>query len=95
MRTERELSTNLDEKVILYVEQPEQGRSVNEFSCKIGLEGNEIDKTAVIYGIDPMQALLLSIRHLSGFVERSSESIHPRRLIWDLGENEHDFGLLV
>ena len=95
MRTERVLTTDAGEDVVLYVEQPKKGRSENEFSCVIGIEGRGISKSTVIYGIDPMQALILAIRHLSGFVERVSKSIHPRRLSWELGEDENDFGLVI
>lgn len=95
MRIERELSTNLGEKVVLYVYPPIEGDRNDEFFCIVGLEGAGINKTSKIYGIDPMQALLLSIRHLSGFLERGSASIHPRRLVWDLGEEGDEFGLIT
>jgi hypothetical protein len=95
MRIERELSTNTGEKVILYIEAPKKSDREHEFSCKLGLEGAELDKSTIIYGIDPMQAMLLSIRHLNGLVARASESIRPRRLIWEFGEKEDDFGLLI
>ncbi len=95
MRIERKLSTDLGEEVVLYIEQPTASRHKDEFSCKIGLESVSINKNEIIYGIDPMQALLLSIRHLSSFVERNSEAIHPRRLVWELGEEEDEFGLLI
>lgn len=95
MRIERELSTDLGEKVVIYVDQPMKSDRLNEFFCKIGIEGTGIDKSTIIYGIDPMQAMLLSIRHLNSFAEMVSESLHPRRLIWDLGENDNDFGLSI
>ena len=94
MRVERELSTNLGERVVLFIEQPEKSNRENEFSCRIGLLGAGLDTSTRIYGIDPMQALLLSIRHLSGFVEKHSTSMHPNRLVWELGRGETDLGLL-
>ena len=95
MRTERLLITDTGENVILYVEQPKKGCNDHEFICVIGIEGYDLNTSTVIYGIDSMQALLLAIRHLSGFVERASRSIRPRRLIWELGEGENDFGLVI
>lgn len=95
MRVERELHTDLGTKVVLYIEHPmKSGLSDNEFSCKIGLEGEGIDISTVIFGIDPLQAMILSLRHLTGFVPRISRSLHPRYLIWEWGCEENDFGLL-
>jgi hypothetical protein len=94
MRAERELFDDLGSKVILYMEGPESTGRSGEFSCKIGLEGAGINKIAVLYGIDSMQALLMAVRHMGGFVELQSEAIYPRRLLWGLGESETDFGLI-
>ena len=95
MRVERELLDDMGSKVILYVEGPESTGRRDEFSCKIGLDGAGINKSTVLYGVDPMQALLMAVRHMGGFVERESKAINPRRLLWDLGETETDFGLLA
>lgn len=94
MRVERELLDNMGSKVILYIEGPESMDRRDEFSCKIGLEGAGITRSTVLYGLDPMQALLMAVRHMAGFVERESKAISPRRLLWDLGSTEDDFGLL-
>lgn len=94
MRVERELFDDAGSKVILYVEGPESTGRRDEFSCRIGLDGAGISKSAVLYGVDSMQALLMAVRHMGGFVERESKAIYPRRLLWDLGETETDFGLL-
>ena len=94
MRVERELSDDTGSKVILYIEGPESTGRRDEFSCRIGLDGAGISKSTVLYGVDPMQSLLLSVRHMHGFVERESRAIQPRRLLWVLGDFETDFGLL-
>jgi hypothetical protein len=93
MRVERELSTSRGAKVVLFVEQPEKSLGRDEYSCRIGLEGAGIDASTRIYGIDAMQALLLSVRHLKTFVAVHSKSMHPDRLTWELAANETDFGL--
>jgi len=95
MRVERELSTNLGDKVMLYIDGPCESDRNNEFYCKIGLEGKGVQATDVIFGIDSMQALILAMRHLNGFVLRVSKSIDPNYLSWELGADENDFGLLL
>jgi hypothetical protein len=94
MRVERELLDSLGSRVILYIEWPESTGRRDEFSCRIGLDGAGISKSTLLYGVDPMQALLMAVRHMAGFVERESKAINPRRLLWDLGAAEADFGLL-
>ena len=95
MRIERELSTSLGGKVTLYIELPLRSDRNDEFYCKIGLEGGGVQKNAVIFGIDAMQALILAMRHLNGLVVSVSKSMHPNRLVWELGAECDDFGLLL
>jgi hypothetical protein len=95
MRVERELSTNTGIKVMLYIEMPHRSDRNDEFYCKIGLEGGGVQATEKIYGIDAMQALILGLRHLNGFVLRVSKSIAPNRLTWEFGAGDDDFGLSV
>lgn len=93
-RIERRLHTNLQEEVVVYVEQPVATRE-NEFGCRIGIEGVNINETTMIYGIDPMQALVLAVLHLDSFVKKISRSISPRYIVWELGAEKDDFGLVV
>ena len=92
MRIERYLLTNLKEEVTLYLEYPKNNRE-SDFYCEIGIIGDDIDKKTFIHGIDAIQALTLSIRHLDSFASRVSESIRPRYLYWELGTEEDRFGL--
>lgn len=93
MRIERELESNLKEKVILYLDGPIKSSRKSEFFCKIGLLGDKVKKEEIIYGIDQFQALILAMRHLNNFVLRASQSISPSYLTWELGDGRDDFGL--
>lgn len=81
--------------MILSAEGPLPIGTEHEAGFRLGLEGANIDTSIVIYGIDPMQAMLLAIRHLHGFVTKVFRSIHPRRLVRELGDGEEDLGLIV
>lgn len=95
MRIERELLTNMGGRVVLYVDIPRESDRNNEFYCKIGLDGDGVQASEMIFGIDAMQALILAMRHLNAFVLRVSKSMHPNHLSWELGAEEGDFGLLL
>lgn len=82
----------MGERVVLFVEQPNKSDGRDEYSCRIGLEGGGLAVSTRIYGIDPMQALVLSVGHLNSFVTRHSKAMHPNRLVWEFAANETDFG---
>ncbi len=95
MKVERKLSTGAGDIVFLYIEMPKRSDKLEEFYCKIGIFGVDFNFSSKIYGIDPMQALLLSVRHLESFSDSVRTSIHPTTLSWDLGTSEDILGLKI
>lgn len=93
MRIERMLSADDGEEVILYIEGPMESNHESECYCIIGLEGSNISELTRIYGIDKLQAIMLSIRHLKHFLDRALSNIDSKKIRWDLGSEEGDFGL--
>lgn len=95
MRITRVLITDTGAYVNIYLEGPNEGEQSSDFYCNIGLDGDDISERAKIYGIDQFQALLLSIKHLEYLAEKTSASIAPGRLFWELGQEGNQFGLVV
>jgi hypothetical protein len=95
VRIERELSTSLGEKVVLYIETPSKTDGRDEYYCQLGLEGGGVEETARIFGIDPMQALILAVSYVDTFVFKVSRSLRDKTILWALGEDGNDFGLRI
>lgn len=93
MRIERALSTDDGAVVHLYLEGPTASERELEYYCTIGVKGEGLSECAKIYGIDQVQAVILSLRHLRFLAERFSLLIAPRRLFWELGDEADVFGL--
>lgn len=95
MRIERALSTDDGSVVQLYLEGPDASERELEYYCTIGLDGGGISECRKIYGIDQFQAVILSLRHLNFLAEKAAQSIAPRRLSWEFGDDENVFGLTL
>lgn len=93
MRIERALSTDDGSIVQLYLEGPEASEQASDYYCIIGLEGGGISECRKIYGVDQFQAVMLSLRHLKFLAEKAAQSIAPRRLSWESGDDDNVFGL--
>lgn len=93
MRIERALSTDDGTIVHLYLEGPEASEKESEYYCVIGLEGGGISECRKIYGVDQIQAIILSLRHLKFMAEKAAQSLVPRRLSWESGDDDNVFGL--
>lgn len=93
MRIERILSTDDGAVVQIYLEGPEFSEQALECYCIIGLNGGGISECKKIYGTDQFQAVILSLRHLGFLAEKAAQSITPRQLFWEAGDNENIFGL--
>ncbi len=65
----------------------------DEFMCSFRVKSPISDRTETVYGIDPLQAVLLALGYLE-FILHSVESTSGMSLAWDGGAHQ-DFGIRI